>query len=211
MTAIRLDRDAGCIWIEGSPGPFLARTLTVSMTDGHVSFAYRYRPGEIAGGQWRDIGDENGNPFASEAECMAYLRAALDFHTDGSGGLIVTATAAETILPGFPVTLSRKDGTMRLARASAYTLAFVAGIAPDGADIGTPARASRAQVTLDDWTSAAGTPRLQMSVPYFLAPDGGLSTIPLPPIPGTGSCSVRVGMAVSPQTFAFAPADPILL
>ena len=204
--AVFHDADRGAIFVSTQRVAYPSRTL-MAVRDGdviRVRMAWGDR--DVVAAPWSDFVRRDGSAFASADEAFAYVsdevnRAPARMPT-------VMVEAAEPIAAGMPLALSRLDGRLLPARADTYVRSFVAGLAAADAEPGFPARAVRTYVTLPDWTAVAGTADLALSVPYFLAAEGGITAIPSLV---DGHCVVRVGEASSPRTLMFHPADPILV
>lgn len=210
MIVVWYDPDCDEIWITDEGRSYARRSLVAYIAPDGVRIGIHLKEGtaaDIVMASYGNLCRKDGSAFGSAAEAKAYLdgefarQRALDIPT-------ALAVAAADIPAGMPVAVSRRDGTLQIARADTYTLAFVAGLASKSAAVGSAGSATRNAITLADWTAVTGSPGLAVGQPYFLAPEGGLT--PLPPVL-PGLCSVRVGNATGPQTFAPIEADPILL
>lgn len=127
--------------------------------------------------------------------------------TSTAGSASAMAIASKALVVGMPVCLSRSTGQLITARADVKTSAFVMGLA--GADVaaGFPVEVKEGVVTLSNWTAIAGAASLNVGLPYFLKPTGGITSTP----PGAPNCMALVGMAISTQSLMVAPEFPIQL
>lgn len=208
MTAIRIFFDANEILIDSYPQPFIAGSLVAILSNGAVeirrvesSFLFTAIP-------WDMVADRNYQTFASPDEVMAYLAAEFAKSRSVGDSFSIASVAGEPLPAGAPVAVSRGSGRLMLARADTYQLAFVAGIVVAQTDPGFATKPGRGAVTFDDWTASTGAAALMSGQPYFLAPSGGLSLLPIQ----TGStCLAKIGLAASLSTLIVEPSPPILL
>lgn len=209
MVAIGFDEVSGSLIIEGN-GSFPARTL-VAMTS--PLMVGRIQIDDLGGrGEqlvlWSDVTNLDGTfTPASMADALAYLQGEFAKSCPVGETFGVPVVAGADLVQGQPVAISRASGQLLPARADTYTLAFVAGIASTDTAQGFTNRPAHGAVTLPDWTGVTGSPSLAVGQPYFLAPTGGLATVP----DFTAACVARVGAAVTPRTLVVEPSDPILL
>lgn len=213
MSRVRVWYDDDCdqIFISGETHSFAPRSLICILNGGGSTLYVQMRGTEgayIAGGSFADFGNHDGLPFDTPEDAKAYLDGVFSRWPTLDGRKTV-AVAALSIPAGFPVALSRADGSAVLARADTYALSFVAGLASAEVAPGFAAEVVRATLTLPDWTAVTGAISLSVGSPYFLAVAGGMTTTPDRTI-GAG-CLVHLGVPLGAKTFAFNAADPIIL
>ena len=205
---IRVFYDADAVFIDGYRSALIAGTLVATASGDTISITTVNSTDALAAGPYTIFARQDGTGFADAPTCLAYLQATC-------GQVLqrvptVSGVASEAIAAGMPVARSRADGTLRLARADTYALAFLAGIAATDTAEGFPLTVVRSSLELPDWTAVAGAPALSMGQRYFLAPAGGLLAVPVL-TSGLGLCVTAVGYATSPTVLAFQPTDPITL
>ncbi|WP_407529457.1 hypothetical protein [Methylobacterium oryzisoli] len=206
MIQVFHDADRGAIFVSTQRVAYPSRTLMALRSGDIIAVRLAYGDRNVVEAHWAEFARRDGSAFTSADEAYAYV--ADECNRAPARMPTVMVAAAEPIAAGMPLAISRLDGRLLPARADTYVRAFVVGLAAEGAETGFPARAVRTYVTLPDWTAVAGTADLTPSVPYFLAPEGGVTVTPSLE---AGHCVVRVGEASSPRTLMFHPADPILV
>ena len=206
---IRVFNVADAVFIDGYRAALIAGSLVVAAVDDAISIATAGSSEALAAGPYTMFGRQDGTGFADAPTCLAYLQATCAQLLQRVP--TVAGVAGETIAAGMPVARSRTDGTLRLARADTYALAFLAGLAFADTAVGFPVEAVRSSLDLSDWTAVVGITFLAQGQRYFLAPAGGLTLIPAFVPVGTGLCVVAAGYASSPTTLVFQPTDPVTL
>lgn len=118
----------------------------------------------------------------------------------------VEAEAFSAIAAGAPCRI-RSDGRAAPAAAGApFGETTVVGLARAAAGAGFTVELARDELTLPDWTAAAGSASLVVGAVYWLGTAGGLALAP----PGSGA-AVRLGVATGAQTLALFIEPPIRL
>lgn len=126
----------------------------------------------------------------------------------GSGTEIVASAVVDiSMVSGLPVVVDRANGKLTTALASTKTKAFLAGLLEEATAGGHVGKAVRGPVTLNDWTSVAGTASLSPGQTYFLGVTGGITTT----APTSPNCTVVVGIAASTTVLMVDPSLPLQL
>ena len=206
---IRVFNVADAVFIDGYRSALIAGTLTATADGDIIAITTVNSTEALAAGPFAIFARQDGTGFVDAPTCLAYLLVTC-------GQLqqrvpTVAGVAGEAIVIGMPVARSRADGTLRLARADTYALAFLAGLAAAAAASGFSLEAVRSSLDMPDWTAIAGTAALAAGQRYFLARAGGLTTTPALAPTGAGLCVVAVGYAASPTLLVFQPTDPVTL
>ena len=206
---IRVAYLAGSLFVDGRDDAMPAGSLQATLSGSIINITTLLGSTPLVATDFGQIADANGQGFADPASCLAYLQAT--FARTEHRVPTISGVAGEAIVVGMPVARSRSDGTLRLARADTYALAFLAGLASTNTAVGFALEAVRSSLTLPDWTAIVAAPLLAQGQRYFLAPAGGLTPTPVLAPVGAGLCVAAVGVAASPTTLVFQPSDPILL
>jgi len=128
-------------------------------------------------------------------------------NTQFSGGrineeILLDIIADGTVLAGQPIYI-KSTGNAALTEYDDATKSSVAGVAvSDGGGIptGNLTYQTGGHITLTDWSAATGSAMLTPGAPYYLTSTAGMMSV-TPPT-GDGEFVVKVGRAVSTDTFA---------
>ena len=196
------------ILIDTIPTPFVAGSLIARMNGDDVQIGRVESDFVFTSIPWEDVAARDGSTFPTPDAVMAYVTGQLGMRRPVGETFGVATVAGADLVQGVPLAVSRATGQLLPARADTYALAFVAGLASADTEQGFTVQPAHGAVTLPDWTAVTGAALLAAGMPYFLAPDGGLSTASV----GAGStCITRVGFAASATTLVVEPSSPILL
>lgn len=117
--------------------------------------------------------------------------------------------AAENILKGQPLYVSKATGQIGLADVNSYVKSLVLGYAVSDCLAGFSVAVMKGQLDLADWNNIAGTTQLLVGQIYFLSDSGKISSTP--PIGPIKKTSTVIGMALTPTVLEVKPSVPILL
>lgn len=199
--------DTNALYIAGYRDSFAAGSLTADVTDIGVGIRVLHGADYLVNDAWENYTREDGSRFASGNDLMAYLGAQFAMRRPVGETFGVPVVAGADLRAGQPVAVSRASGHLLPARADTCTLAFVAGLASADTAQGFANQPVHGAVSLLDWSGLVGMPWLMSGQPYFLGPQGGLTTTPRLDT----ACVARIGFAANARTLVVEPSTPIIL